>query len=871
MNRRRNKRETGKKRYSSFILSLGVVGGLTGALLLMGVGMSGARTREWIEISSPEEWEQYLLDEDSPDYDLGGRYRLTEDLDLTGCSWSIGTNYHPFTGMIDGAGHVVEGLDRPMFGVTKGARIENLLIDQCTIQYPYTYYDGEEAVDGYAALIAYAVDTDIKSCGTVGEMYIDAPQRAMLVLDSDYTVTATPSEAGKATPSNVESKADSEQNPEETVEETSPSLPETSESGEAGVEPTDSPVEETETPDETAEQKPDKPEAGTSEEPSKPDDSSAVEKETANAPEKEHETEKQSESGLDKAESHRVDDALIPLADHPVRSKGEGTGLFYAMGRMESSVVSVASIGGGSSGIEGGSGSGSGSSTGGNSGEEGGSGSGGGFSTGGSSSEEGGSGSGSGSSTGGNSGEESGSGSGGGSGTGNDSGNEGGSSTEDSANEESGTGSGDSSNEENGTGNGDGSSEEGGSGSNDGSGTEDDSNHTDGNTPSPVQPESPDSEDGKTDITDSPSDKEEGTNPPEATEPEQKPTDATPPEEEETDDSQTGHGGAGGGNKPNPAEPIPEETLPVETEPETEKKTDDEDDAYYVEVTAQRIVAGGLVAQVDGKSLITECFSFMDIGGEEADTLEAEVLSAGFCGRIGEDSRVESSYASGLLDIGGMSAGFAGVNAGKLQDCFTTSIMGEHCEDTYAFVGRNLEEKGSLNGCIYDRQIACTQDDQATGQNTVQIIGDESGLSGESWYYTENAYPQIAYFANHENEIFRLRSSASAIALVLPEDITLSDALKAAENGLDLPAEIDGEEIRWSAEGAVSITDDNRAVFNASGSKAMELPDEETGEADDDMQELEEPEDGIEETEAPALDEDHTDIATPPEAAEPAE
>ena len=163
MNRGRSKRRTETRRHVPFLVSLGVIGGLTGALLLMGVGMSGARTREWIEISSPEEWEQYLLDEDSPDYDLGGRYRLTADLDLTGCSWPIGSNYRPFTGRMDGDGHVVEGLDRPMFGVTKGAKIENLLLDQCSIQQPYTYYDGEKAVDGYAALIAYAVDTEITS------------------------------------------------------------------------------------------------------------------------------------------------------------------------------------------------------------------------------------------------------------------------------------------------------------------------------------------------------------------------------------------------------------------------------------------------------------------------------------------------------------------------------------------------------------------------------------------------------------------------------------------------------------------------------------------------------------------------------------
>ena len=846
MNRGRSKRRTETRRHVPFLVSLGVIGGLTGALLLMGVGMSGARTREWIEISSPEEWEQYLLDEDSPDYDLGGRYRLTADLDLTGCSWPIGSNYHPFTGRMDGDGHVVEGLDRPMFGVTKGAKIENLLLDQCSIRHPYTYYDGEKAVDGYAALIAYAVDTEITSCGTVGELYIDTPQPAMLVLDSDDTVTATPSEAGKATPSDAGKAA-----PDAT--EADPSDVE----NEADLE-TKPGTDETGAQDETTEQKTEQPEteAPTASndiviEETKIEETKAVEEtEKPRLPEKETEThkenraQKQTDSVSDKVEKHEVEDELVPLAYSPVRSFATGREhSFYAMGRMESGVMTVASIGGGSSAGDH-SGSGGSSSTGADSGSGNSSSTGSGSGSGDSSSSGSGSGSGDSSSTGSGSGSEDSSNSGSGAGS------------EDGSNSGSSSGSGDSSSTGDGSGSGDNNSTDegagsGDSGTGDNTGSGDSTGNPDEKPTDSEQPETPDPEEGKTD-TETPSGSEEGTGVPEETEPEQKPTVDTPSQEESKDSGNTQGGAGAGGSKPGLADPeeclqeetLPEEILPKETEPEIEK----DEDAYFIEVTAQQIVAGGLVAQMDGKSLITECFSFMNMGGEEADTLEAEVLAAGFCGFLGEDTRVESSYASGIVDVSGISAGFVGIHAGKLQDCFSTCIMGEHCEEPYAFVGRSREETGILNGCIYDRQIACAQDASAIGQNTIRIIGDESGLSGENWHYTENAYPQISYFANHENETFRLRSSASAIALVLPEDITLTDALTAAETGFALPAEIDGEEIKWSADGAVSITDDNRAVFHASGSEAITAPAEEEEESEDLAEETAEPEDSEEET-----------------------
>ena len=60
---------------------------------------------------------------------------LTDDIDLGGQPWMpIGKDFHEFSGVFDGKGHVVEGLkvsnvaDAGLFGVAKGAAIKNLVV-----------------------------------------------------------------------------------------------------------------------------------------------------------------------------------------------------------------------------------------------------------------------------------------------------------------------------------------------------------------------------------------------------------------------------------------------------------------------------------------------------------------------------------------------------------------------------------------------------------------------------------------------------------------------------------------------------------------------------------------------------------------------
>ena len=82
-------------------------------------------------------------DQESEEYNLNGKYRLEADLDLSWLYQSIGTNLEPFTGDFDGNGYVISGLTRPLFGVLKEARIENLFLSGASIHTPVTYYDGE--------------------------------------------------------------------------------------------------------------------------------------------------------------------------------------------------------------------------------------------------------------------------------------------------------------------------------------------------------------------------------------------------------------------------------------------------------------------------------------------------------------------------------------------------------------------------------------------------------------------------------------------------------------------------------------------------------------------------------------------------------
>ena len=142
------------------------------------MGTARAKSRETVLIYTEEELEHYLLDKESEEYNLKGRYRLEADLELGWLEGSIGTNVEPFAGNFDGNGHVISGLERPLFGVLNKARVENLFLSDAMILHPFTYFDGEKYVDGYGALAAYAVDSAVENCGMNGEIHMATPSEA---------------------------------------------------------------------------------------------------------------------------------------------------------------------------------------------------------------------------------------------------------------------------------------------------------------------------------------------------------------------------------------------------------------------------------------------------------------------------------------------------------------------------------------------------------------------------------------------------------------------------------------------------------------------------------------------------------------------
>ena len=220
--------KTGKREYLKYLVAgtacliLVLVAGYT----IHSIGTARAKSRELVLLYTEEEFAQYLLDTESEEYNLNGRYQLEEDLDLSWLDYSIGTNVEPFTGKLDGNGHVISGLGRPLFGVVEDAEIENLFLSEAEILSPFTYSDGEHYVDGYGALAAYAIDSRIVNCGMNGAIYTASPAEAEYLLEK-----ASPSEAEERSgPGVVESTAVSE-----TSEEIGPGLMEEGNTGmEAG-------------------------------------------------------------------------------------------------------------------------------------------------------------------------------------------------------------------------------------------------------------------------------------------------------------------------------------------------------------------------------------------------------------------------------------------------------------------------------------------------------------------------------------------------------------------------------------------------------------------------------------------------------------
>ena len=156
---------------------------VAGIYVLHSIGTAGAKSRETVLIHTVEELEQYLLDEESEEYNLNGSYRLEEDLEIDWLYRSIGNQAEPFTGKFDGNGHVMRGQMRPLFGVVERAEIENLFLSGAIVTAPFTYYDGERYVDGYGAVAAYAVDSTIRNCGVTGDVFAGMPIETEYLLE----------------------------------------------------------------------------------------------------------------------------------------------------------------------------------------------------------------------------------------------------------------------------------------------------------------------------------------------------------------------------------------------------------------------------------------------------------------------------------------------------------------------------------------------------------------------------------------------------------------------------------------------------------------------------------------------------------------
>ena len=311
------------------------------------------------------------------------------------------------------------------------------------------------------------------------------------------------------------------------------------------------------------------------------------------------------------------------------------------------------------------------------------------------------------------------------------------------------------------------------------------------------------------------------------------PSGATPSDAEET----TGQEGPGftdqsSTEKESPiATPSDAEALETGSENHTEPQPEEEpqyignpNGDIIILVTAERVTAGGLAAQTAGETLISNSFALITIGSFLE---EPESYTGGLCGILGEGTRTENSYVSGLSDSNGVNGGFAAVNDGHIENCYSTVTLGESGTDRGAFTRLG---NGTLIGCAYDRQMACieademekeaeTNDDaspsdvsefELRGLWTSDMAGAESVIPG-NWRKTEHAYPQLEYFALNEHETIMSNSKLSVVALELPDGLSLADVLNTG--GILLPMEVDGQEIQWDGEGGIEIGEDNQLHF----------------------------------------------------------
>ncbi len=657
---------------------------------LHSIGTARAKSRETIVIYTAEELEQYLLDRENEEYNLNGNYRLEDDLDLGWLYESIGTNLEPFTGSFDGNGHVISGLTRPLFGVLSGAEVEHLFLSGAVIENPCTYYNGEQYVDGYGALAAYAVDSMIRNCGMGGEIHIASPSEAEYLLE-------------KASPSEAE-------------EEKGPGVP-----GAGGItEPAGGEESITQNPTDAGpgiEEEPLRDSAAESTGEEHTIDDAGKESTTAGVPE--GEIPKTEPDGSLSTEAGEESSPVVKPSSGSMETSGQNDGT------EETPIVpganeSTAEIPGTEA-------------------------------------------------------------------AGAETPNAGIPEADTSDAEKENTGTSDTGASDTGA------SDTGASdtGASDTGASEINVSGTVAIRPvlrERLMKTPPLAKAGEEELlVATPSDAEE-------------PSMASPPDAEDNGHNQGQE--ESGTHESGINEPATEEPA---TEPEYIGNPNGD---ICILVTAECITAGGLISQTDGTTLISDCFAFVTISEEEPGV---PISAGGLAGILGGGSRTENSYASGLADSSGTVGGLMAVNNGVIGNCYSTMVIGERSGIRGAFTAAGT---GELTGCVYDRQMACVDEEDAAaeesglrGLDTSQMTGADIQIPG-TWYTTEDTYPQIEYFAFGGHEAVKEYSKVSAIALPLPKGMTLKDAL--TENGPVLPLEIDGEAIRWEAEGAGFIDEENR-------------------------------------------------------------
>lgn len=196
---------------------------------------------------------------------------------------------------------------------------------------------------------------------------------------------------------------------------------------------------------------------------------------------------------------------------------------------------------------------------------------------------------------------------------------------------------------------------------------------------------------------------------------------ASPPDAEKENSDETS------GGEPAPGEPVLPDTT-ISDGPE--EYTDGPEGDIYILVVAERIAAGGLVAEMAGDTLISSSFTLVVITSDSNTTAS---YAGGMAGIIGTASRIENSYVAGSMDTVGTVGGFAALHKGGIQNSYSTMIIGSNADTCGAFTATG---DGTLDGCFYDNQMACV--DGAVAENTVvseglknrdvEIVGNTDGI-----------------------------------------------------------------------------------------------------------------------------------------------